>query len=405
MHFSERALSIKPSATLELDARTKEMVRSGIDVISFGAGEPDFDTPGFICDAGVEAIRKGITRYTPVAGLLPLREAVCAKMWNDHGLSYNPNQVLVSCGAKHSLYNALQVLCSPGDEVIVPSPYWVSYVEQIRMAGGVPVIVATREQDGFRLQPEALKGAITPRTRLLMLNSPSNPSGTVYSRRELEAIADFILAHDITVISDEIYEKLVYDDTCHVSIAQLGDEIKNRTIVINGVSKTYAMTGWRIGYAVGPADAIGLMCNLQSHSSSNATSISQYASIAALIGPQDEIVKMRSEFARRRNRMVERLQRMSGVSCRKPEGAFYTFASIEGLIGCSLHGTTVQSGDDLARMLLEKAHVTVVPGSSFGMPSYIRLSYATSMESIEQGMNRIEEFLGGASVKAEGEAV
>lgn len=405
MHFSERALSIKPSATLELDARTKEMVRSGVDVVSFGAGEPDFDTPEFIGDAGVEAIRKGITRYTPVAGQLPLREAICAKMWNDHGLSYKPNQVLVSCGAKHSLYNAFQVLCSPGDEVIIPSPYWVSYIEQVRMAGGVPVIVPTSEQDGFRLQPEALKAAITPRTRILLLNSPSNPSGTVYTRCELERIAEIILKTDMAVISDEIYEKLVYDGTRHVSIAQVSDEIKERTVIINGVSKTYAMTGWRLGYAVADAKAIGLMVNLQSHCTSNASSIAQHAATAALTGPQDEIEAMRAEFGRRRNRMVERLNNMPGISCRKPEGAFYTFASVKGLIGRSLHGTLIASGDDVARLLLEKAHVAVVPGSSFGMPAYVRLSYATSMERIEEGLNRMEAFLADASGKAEGEAV
>lgn len=393
MRFSERALAITPSATLAFDARVKELVRNGIDVIGFCAGEPDFDTPRNIQDAGVEAIRTGITRYTAVAGLLPLREAICQKMWRDQGLKYEPKNVLVSCGAKQSLYNAFQVLCGPGDEVVIPRPYWVSYVEQVLMTGAKPVLLSATEADGFRIRPENLKKAITPRTRVLVLNSPCNPTGTVYSRAELQSIAEIAVAHDLVILSDEVYEKLVYDGDGHVSIAQLGEDVRERTIVINGVSKTYAMTGWRIGYAVGDARVIGLMTALQGHVTSNAASIAQHAAIAALNGPQDHLLAMRDEFARRRNRMVERLNRMPGMVCRRPEGAFYAFVNVSGLIGQSLAGAVINSGDDLANVMLDNAHVAVVPGSGFGMSDYVRLSYATSMDRIEEGMDRMQAFL------------
>lgn len=393
MRLSTRALAINPSATLALDARAKEMARNGVDVVGFGAGEPDFDTPEYIRQAGIEAIHAGRTRYTPVAGVLALREAVCRKMHRDHGLGYGPGQVLVSSGAKQSLYNAFQALCSPGDEVIIPSPYWVSYVEQVRLAGATPVIVGTRAEDGFRMQPEALREAITPRTRVLVINSPSNPAGVVYSRHDLEQIAEIAVAADLAIVSDEIYEKLVYDGTKHVSIAEIGSEVQERTIIINGVSKTYAMTGWRIGYAVGPADVVRVMANLQGHVTSNASSVGQYAAMAALDGPSDEIMHMRDQFSLRRDRLVERINGMPGLSCRKPSGAFYVFADMSGLVGRELGGVLVRNGDDLAEVLLEKVHVAVVPGSGFGMEEYIRLSYATSLELIDKGMTRLEGYL------------
>lgn len=393
MRFSERARAITPSSTFAFDARAKEMVRKGIDVVSFGTGEPDFDTPKLIQDAGIEAIQKGITRYTPVTGLLPLREAICRKMKEDHGLSYEPSQVLVSSGAKMSLYTAFQVLLSPGDEVLIPAPYWVSYVEQVKLADGVPVIVPSTEKDGFRIKPAALRKYITPKTRVLLLNSPSNPSGAVYTEAEIRAIAEVALEHNLTIVSDEIYEKLIYDGNSHFSIAQVSPEMQERTILINGVSKTYAMTGWRIGYAVGPKDAIKLMANLQGHSTSNASSIGQYASITALTGSQDAFRTMKAEFEKRRNLMVERVNKIPGFSCRKPEGAFYVFANISELLHKTLSGVTINSGDDLADVLLDHAHVAVIPGSGFGMPDFVRFSYATSINRIEEGLDRINRYL------------
>ncbi|GAB6157364.1 pyridoxal phosphate-dependent aminotransferase [Desulfotomaculum varum] len=393
MRLAERALGISPSPTLSIDAKAKQMKAAGIKVISFGVGEPDFDTPDHIKEAAVAAIHAGETRYTPAGGTLKLKQAIVDKFRRENGLEYQTNQIVVSVGAKHSLYNAFQVLCQPGDEVILPAPYWVSYLEQIKLAGAQAVIVQTREANGFKLTPQELKAAITDKTRVFLLNSPSNPTGAVYSRDELAALGEVLLEHNITIISDEIYEKLLYDGLEHVSIASLSPQLKENTVVINGVSKAYAMTGWRIGYAAAPAPVAKAMADLQSHSTSNPTSIAQAASVAALNGSQDEVAAMVVEFAKRRDYMLERVKALPGVSCPKPGGAFYLYPNVSAYFGKSYQGRVVNSATDLADLLLEVAEVAVVPGIAFGGDDFIRLSYATSMENIKEGMDRIEKLL------------
>ncbi|CCO07194.1 pyridoxal phosphate-dependent aminotransferase [Desulforamulus hydrothermalis] len=393
MRLAERALGISPSPTLSIDAKAKQMKAAGIKVISFGVGEPDFDTPDHIKEAAVAAIQAGETRYTPAGGTLKLKQAIVDKFRRENGLEYQTNQIVVSVGAKHSLYNAFQVLCQPGDEVILPAPYWVSYLEQIKLAGAQAVIVQTREANGFKLTPRELKAAITDKTRVFLLNSPSNPTGAVYSRDELAALGEVLLEHNITVISDEIYEKLLYDGLEHVSIASLSPQLKENTVVINGVSKAYAMTGWRIGYAAAPAPVAKAMADLQSHATSNPTSIAQAASVEALNGSQAEVAAMVVEFAKRRDYMLERVKALPGVSCPKPGGAFYLYPNVSAYFGKSYQGKTVNSATDLADLLLEVAEVAVVPGIAFGGDDFIRLSYATSMENIKEGMDRIEKLL------------
>lgn len=389
--LSRRARELSPSPTLALDAKAKEMQRRGIDVITFGVGEPDFDTPQHVKEAAIEAIRAGFTKYTPSNGIPQLKEAICAKLSRENNLQYDPSQVVVSVGAKHAIFNALQVLCDPGDEVLIPSPYWVSYPDMVKLAGAVPVIVQGKEENGFKVTVEQLEDACTPKTKVLILNSPCNPSGAVYSRDELRKIAQFAIEKDIWVISDEIYEKLVYDSAEHVSIASFGPEIYERTVTVNGVSKAYAMTGWRIGYSASPKDVAKAIGDYQSQCTSNATSISQKAAVAALLGPQEPVQAMVSEFKKRRDYMVERLNKMPGVRCRLPQGAFYVFPNFESLLQRKFGGQAVGSSSRLADILLNEAKVAVVPGEAFGMPGYIRFSYATSMEKIVEGLNRIEK--------------
>ncbi len=391
--LAERALNITPSVTLSIDAKAKQMAAQGVSVVNFGVGEPDFDTPAHIAAAGIAAIEAGHTRYTPASGTEKLRQAICGKLQSENGLDYNPAQIVVSNGAKHSIYNVLLALCDPGDEVIIPAPYWVSYPEMVKMAGGTPRILDTRENEDFKLRPEELEAAITPHTKALILNSPSNPTGTVYSASELQAIANICVRHQIYVISDEIYEKLVYDGATHVSIASFGSDIKELTIVVNGMSKAYAMTGWRIGYSASNQRLAAAMGSLQSHATSNPNSIAQAASIEALCGSQYAISVMLQEFARRRRRMVELLNQLPGVSCRMPQGAFYVLANITQLLGVSYGGEVILDDVSLAGVMLERAHVAVVPGSGFGARNYLRFSYATSMENIEAGLSRINTFL------------
>ncbi len=394
MKLAVRAKGITPSPTLAMDAKAKQMLKDGLDIIGFGAGEPDFDTPDVIKNEAIAAIKRGETKYTPASGMMDLKEAVCFKMDRDHGLSYNPNQVVICCGAKHALYNLFQVICDPEDEVIIPGPYWVSYSEQVALAGAKPVIISTDEAGGFKMTAEQFRAAITDKTVALILNSPSNPTGAVYSRRELEAIAAVAVEKNVIVVSDEIYEKLIYEGE-HVSIASLNPQIKDMTIVINGVSKTFAMTGWRIGYAVGDAKVIKAIGDLQSHSTSNPTSFCQPASVLALLKPPIEIIDgMVREFKKRRDYMVEMVNKIPDLHCIMPDGAFYVFASIKGLIGKKYYGQTITDADDFAGLLLDHAKVAVVPGSGFGAPEYFRLSYATSFEKIEKGLSRIAKFVG-----------
>jgi len=393
MRLAERAMNISPSPTLSIDAQAKKMTAGGIKVINFGAGEPDFDTPENIKQAAVKAIADGMTKYTPVAGIEPLRQAICNKFAEDNGLHYEPSQIVVSVGAKHSLYNTFQVLCQEGDEVILPAPYWVTYLEQIKMTGAKPVIVPTTVEAGFKLTPAQLQSAITPNTRLFVLNSPSNPTGAVYSQAELEALGEILEKNNITIISDEIYEKLIYDGGRHVSIASLSPGLKDLTVVINGVSKSYAMTGWRIGYAAAPQPVAKAMADLQSHSTSNPTSIAQAASLEAITGTQESVKQMVAEFAKRRDYMVDRLSAIPGVQCNRPGGAFYVFPDVSALMGKSYAGETINNATDLARVLLDQEHVAMVPGVAFGDDNCFRLSYATSMVNISDGLDLIEKVL------------
>ena len=392
MRISKRCQAVTGSLTLEIDAKAKEMKARGLDVVGFGAGEPDFDTPQHIRDAAKDALDRGMTRYTPAAGMLELRKAVCDKLLRDNGLEYQPQQIVVSNGAKHSLFNTFQALLDEGDEVIVPGPYWVSYPELVIMAGGVPVTVQAQEENSFKLTPEQIEAAVTDRTRAIVLNSPNNPNGFVYTRQELQAIGDIAIRHDLTIVSDEIYEFLVYDGAEHVSIASLSPELKERTIVINGMSKAYAMTGWRIGYTASPLHVAKAMTNFQSHSTSNPNSIAQWAALAALSGPDDQLKTMVAEFDRRRKRMVELINGIPGLSCKPPKGAFYVMMNISGLIGKKLHGVPVTGSMSFTELLLENQQVAVVPGVGFGADKYVRLSYATDMKNIEKGLARIREF-------------
>lgn len=392
--MSKRAVGLSPSPTLALDAKTKEMQRQGIDVVNFGIGEPDFDTPSHIKDAAIEAIRKGFTKYTPAGGILELKEAICKKLADDNGLRYEPSQIVVSVGAKQAIYNAVQVLCDEGDEVVVPAPYWVSYTEIVKLAGGKPVELPAGEDAGFKMKAAQLEAAVTPRTKILMLNSPNNPSGAVLDERELTTIGDVCVKHGIYIISDEIYEKMVYGTNRHVSIARVNPAVKDLTVVVNGVSKAFAMTGWRIGYAAGPKDVIKAMGDLQSQVTSNPTSISQKASVAALLGPKETVDDMVREFGRRRDFVVKRLNSIPDVTCGEPGGAFYAFPNVSRFFGRrTASGEVVADSAGLAGAILRDARVSVVPGSAFGMEGYVRVSYATSMGNLEKGLDRIEKYL------------
>lgn len=393
IRVSKKIANIAPSMTLAIDAKLKQMVADGVKVYGFGAGEPDFDTPKYISDAAIEAIKKGFTRYTAAQGTMELRKAICGKLKRENGLSYEPTQIIASSGAKHSLSNAFAAILNPGDEVIVPMPYWVSYTEIIKLNDGVPVLVSTKKENNFKMTKEELLNAVTDRTKVILLNSPCNPTGAVYTEKELRDIAEVAVNKYLYVISDEIYERLVYDGKKQISIAALGDDIKEQTILINGMSKTYAMTGWRLGYAAGNEKIIKAMSSVQSHAVSHPSSITQYASTVALNGPQDDVERMISEFEKRRNYMYDRINSIKGLSCTMPEGAFYIFADISSYIGRELCGVKLTSSLDFAQILLEKGHVAVIPGAAFGIDNYIRLSYATSMETIKNGLDRFETFI------------
>ena len=392
MELSIKNMAIAPSPTLAIDAKFKEMKANGEDVVGFGCGEPDFDTPQYIKDAAIKAIADGFTKYTPASGTLDLKKAVAEKFKKDNGLEYEAKNVVISNGAKHSLVNAFSAILNPGDEVIIPAPFWVSYPEMVKMADGTPVILNTTEENGFKFSAKDLEEAINPKTKALVLNSPSNPTGMVYTEEELRAIADVCVKHKIFVIADEIYEKLIYDGK-HISIASFNDEIKDLTITINGVSKSYAMTGWRIGFAVANDKIAKIMANVQSHAASNPNSIAQAATLAALTGPQDEVEEMRLVFKERRDYMANRINSIEGVSCTMPQGAFYIMMNIEELIGKTIAGTVITGSDAFAEAFLTNAKVALVPGSGFGADKYLRWSYATSMENIKEGLDRLEKFL------------
>ncbi|WP_337288123.1 pyridoxal phosphate-dependent aminotransferase [Candidatus Methylomirabilis sp.] len=393
VNLSSRARNTSPSATLAIAAIAKQMKAEGIDIVDFGLGEPDFETPAHVKDAAIAAIREGFTRYTAAAGIDELKEAIVTKLKRDNGLSYAPSEVIVSCGSKHSLFNIAEVLFEPGDEVIVPAPYWVTYTEQIRLVDARPVIVQTREEDGFHLTREALEPAITPKTKAILLNSPCNPTGAMIPLEQLPALAALAVERDLLVISDEAYESLTYDRHTHVSIASLGEEVKRRTLVVNTVSKAYAMTGWRIGYAAGPTDIIKAMGTIQSQVTSNPTSIAQKAAVAALLGPHDGLRDMVGEFDRRRRYLLSRLNTIPGITCTNPEGAFYFFPNFSSFYGAVANGSPIRNSAEMAAYLLQTARVVLVPGSEFGSDAHLRLSYATPMDSIRKGVERIERAL------------
>ena len=390
--LSNKAKAISPSPTLAIDAKFKQMKANGEDVVGFGCGEPDFDTPQHIKDAAIEAINNGMTKYTPAAGTLDLRKAVAKKFEEENGLLYAPTDIVISNGAKHSLVNAFMAILNPGDEVIIPAPFWVSYPEMVKIADGMPVIINTTEENDFKATVADFERALSPKTKAIIINSPSNPTGMVYTKDELKALADFAVKHNLYVISDEIYEHLIYEGE-HISIASFNEKIKELTIVINGVSKTYAMTGWRIGYAAAAPEIAKIMANVQSHASSNPNSIAQAATIAALQGGDEEIKMMKEHFKNRRDYMVDTINSIEGVSCKKPQGAFYIMMNISKLKGKTFYGKLINSSDDFAEILLDVAKVAVVPGSGFGADDFVRWSYATSMENITEGLLRLKKFL------------
>lgn len=393
MLLSQKAQNISESLTLSIDAKAKKMKAEGYDVIGFGAGEPDFSTPDFIIEAAKEALDKGFTKYTPSSGTLELRQAVCRKLERDNNLIYTPDEIIVSNGAKHSLYNIFQAILNPGDEVIIPQPYWLSYPEMVKLADGVSVFVNTEEENCFKIQREDLERAITPKTKAFILNNPCNPTGCVYEKSELEDIADLAVEKGFYIISDEIYEELVYDDMQHISIAALNERVKAQTITVNGMSKAYSMTGWRIGYTAGPREIIKVMGNIQSHATSNPNSIAQYASTVALDAPKDYVRDMVSKFNERRMYMIERINSISNLSCYTPKGAFYVMMNISQAFGKKHGDSVINDSLSFSNTLLESKMVTVVPGIAFGADSFVRLSYATSMDNIIRGLDRIEEFM------------
>jgi len=383
MEISERAAQLTPSLTLSIDSKAKAMKAEGIDVCGFGAGEPDFDTPEHIKAAAIEALQAGFTKYTPSAGIPELRAAIAEKLAADNGLTYRPGQVVVSNGAKHACYNAILATCQPGDEVIIPAPYWVSYPDMVRLVGAEPVIVPTMERNNWKMRPEDFENAMTPRTKMLIMNTPCNPTGSVYTREELEAIVEVAGGEDIYILSDEIYEKLVYDDAKHVSIGSLSKEAYDLTITVNGFSKSYAMTGWRLGYLAAPEAVAKAVDSIQSHTTANPSSFSQRGALAALKGDQQAVADMREEFDMRRNYMIDRLSKIPNVTAVKPQGAFYVLLNVSQL------GLTSQN---FADRLLSKANVAVVPGAAFGDDRTIRLSYATSIDIIKKGLDRLQDF-------------
>jgi aspartate aminotransferase len=384
--LAQRATTLTPSLTLAIDAKAKKLKAEGVDVCGFGAGEPDFDTPQYIKDAAVQALAAGFTKYTPSSGIPELRAAIAEKLKNENGLEYKPSQVIVNCGAKHSCYNVILATCQAGDEVIIPAPYWLSYPEMAKLADASPVIVETTEASGFKITPEQFRDAMTPATKLIILNSPGNPTGSVYSREELQALAEVALEEDILMLSDEIYEKIVYDGVQPASLASLGNQVYDLTITVNGFSKAYAMTGWRLGYVAAPDPIAAAIDSIQSHSTSNPTSFAQKGALAGLKGDQSFIGEMVKAFAERRGYMYERLTKIPGVTCVKPMGAFYMLPNI------SSFGL---SSTDFASKLLDDQKVALVPGIAFGSDAHVRLSYACSMENIQKGLDRIEAFCAG----------
>jgi aspartate aminotransferase len=387
--LSARVRGIAPSATMSIDAKTKALLNDGQPVVNMSVGEPDFDTPKAAAFAGIKAIVNGQTRYTAAAGTLDLRKAIVGKLMRENGLQYTPEQIVVSSGAKHSLFNIFLAICDPGDEVILPAPYWVSYPEQIRLSGAEPVVVSCTEASGFKMTAEQLQAAITPKTKAVMLNSPNNPTGAVYSREELTALGEVLVKHDIYVVTDEIYEKLVYGVE-HYSIGALVPELMSRTIVVNGFSKAFAMTGWRLGYLAGPLDVVKAVSSLQSHATGNPTSISQVAGVAAFDAFDPSMVVA---FHERRDYLVRSLQEMDGIECLMPDGAFYVFPNISAFYGRSLGGKRIENSNDFCTLLLETDLVAAVPGAAFGAPDNMRLSYATSMDQIKLAVERIQQFL------------
>ncbi|MCC3358358.1 pyridoxal phosphate-dependent aminotransferase [Bacillus sp. REN16] len=389
MKLANRVAALTPSSTLAITAKAKELKAAGHDVIGLGAGEPDFNTPDYIIEAAVKAMREGHTKYTPSAGLPALKQAICKKLLDDQQLEYKPNEVIVGSGAKFVLYALFQVLLNKDDEVIIPTPYWVSYPEQVKLAEGVPVYVEGKEENNFKITVDQLEAAITDKTVALILNSPSNPTGMLYSKEELQAIGELCVKHNIWIVSDEIYEKLVYFGATHTSIAQVGEEVKARTIIINGHSKSHSMTGWRIGYAAGSQEIIKSMTDLSSHSISNPTSVAQYAALAAYEGDQGPVETMRQAFEQRLEVIYDKLIAIPGMSCIKPQGAFYLFPNAKKSAELSGYNNV----DDFAKALLEEALVAVVPGSGFGAPENLRLSYATSLDLLEEAITRIRKFV------------
>ena len=390
---SKIAEAVRASTTLAVDSLAKQMKADGLDVVGFGTGEPDFNTPDNINMAGIRAICDGKTKYTPAAGIIPLRKAIAQRLKEDCGVDYDYTQIVVASGAKHSVYIAIAAITNPGDEIIIPAPFWVSYYEMVRMVGGTPVIVEAGEEQNFKITAQQLEAAITDKTKCLMLNNPSNPTGMIYSADELRAIADVCVKHDLYILADEIYYQLIYDGIEFTSIASLGDEVKERTLLINGVSKSYAMTGWRVGYCAANKTLAKIMSNFLSHSTGAPSTISQWASVEALTGPQEGIEAMRLAFLERRDYIVKRINSIPGVSCIVPNGAFYVMMNIEQLIGKTLGEKLIENDDDFAVALLEKALVAVVPCSGFGMKNFVRWSYAASMENIEKGLDRLEKFV------------
>lgn len=393
MELSRKAQRIEPSVTLAITAKAKEMKENGVDVISFGAGEPDFNTPTNIIDAAIKAMNDGNTKYTNVNGILPLREAICRKFKDDNNLSYNPSQIVVSTGAKQSLANAFLAILNPGDEVIVPSPYWVSYPELIGLADGKAVFVNSDKKFDYKFTKENLEEVVSEKTKAIILNTPNNPTGTVYSKDELIEIAEFAKKYNLIIVSDEMYEKLIYDGEKHISIASISQDAYERTIVINGLSKSYAMTGWRLGYCGASEKIAKLMTNIQSHMTSNVCSITQYAAIEALNGPQDKVKEMIVEFEKRRNYMVDTLEGIEKLSIIKPQGAFYIMINLDECLGKTINGEVINNSMDFSAKLLEYEKVAVIPGKAFGLDNYVRVSYATSMEAIKEGLNRIKKFV------------
>lgn len=393
MILSKKASNIEPSITLAITAKAKELKSQGIDIIGFGAGEPDFNTPANIRNASIEAMEKGYTKYTPASGINELKEAIINKFKNDNNLQYKSSQIIISTGAKQCLSNAFFAILNPGDEVLIATPYWVSYPELIKLSDGIPVFVKTSKENSYKYDIESLKQYVTSKTKAIIINSPNNPTGSIYTKEELSKLAEFAKEHDLIIISDEIYEKLIYGDDEHVSIASLSEDAYKRTIVINGVSKTYSMTGWRIGYAAASEEIVKLMSNIQSHTTSNPNSIAQYASLEALAGTQEFVHSMKQEFKNRRDYIVTRINGIENISCIEPKGAFYVFIDISKIIGKSVEGEAIENSLDFCSKLLEKGKVAAVPGEAFGIDGFIRISYATSMENIQEGLNRIESFI------------